>query len=279
MLAILHLILTLATTLLYLFYGAVPSGFVGVLAVAGVFLGALVAWFAVFLLFLIIVMVGFRDANPKRMFKHAVMIAFARYYYCLILRVKLIVTGRENLPKNNLFVIYSNHIEAADPMYLKMVFRRFPVAFISKEVLFKQFLLGDMLRSVGCIPISPGADRSAMNTILEGIKRVKGGQPYCIYPEGRRTYSNDIIAFKPGSFKLATKAEADIIPVAVYDMHEINRKGRILPCTVRLHVFPAILATDYAGSDTIELAKKVETIVGAKMEEFKRLYPTPSHKS
>lgn len=279
MLAILHLILSIAVTLLYAILGAVPSGFVGVLAIAGVFLGAFVAWIVVFLLFLIVVMIGFRDTNPKRLFKHHVMLAFAFYYYCIILRVKLVVTGRENLPKNNLFVIYSNHIEASDPMYLKMVFRRFPVAFISKEVLFKQFLVGDMLRSVGCIPISPGADRSAMNTILEGIKRVKGGQPYCIYPEGRRTYSNDLIAFKPGSFKLATKADADIIPVAVYDMHEINRKGRILPCTVRLHVFPAIPASAYAGMDTIELAKMVETIVGTKMEEFKRLYPTPSHKS
>ncbi len=279
MLAILHLVLTLAVTLLYAFLGPVPSGFVGALSVAGVFLGALVASIAASLLFLIVVMVGFRDSDPKRMFKHRVMIAFAEYYYCLILRVRLVVTGRENLPKHNLFVIYSNHIEASDPMYLKMVFRRFPIAFISKEVLFKQFLVGDMLRSVGCIPISPGADRSAMNSILEGIKRVKGGQPFGIYPEGRRTYCNDIIPFKPGSFKLATKADADIIPVAVYDMHEINRKGRILPCTVRLHVFPAITAQDYAGTDTVELAKQVETIVGAKMEEFKRLYPTPSHQA
>ncbi len=279
MLAILHLVLTLAVTLLYAFLGPVPSGFVGALSVAGVFLGALVASIAASLLFLIVVMVGFRDSDPKRMFKHRVMIAFAEYYYCLILRVRLVVTGRENLPKHNLFVIYSNHIEASDPMYLKMVFRRFPIAFISKEVLFKQFLVGDMLRSVGCIPISPGADRSAMNSILEGIKRVKGGQPFGIYPEGRRTYCNDIIPFKPGSFKLATKADADIIPVAVYDMHEINRKGRILPCTVRLHVFPAITAQDYAGTDTVELAKRVETIVGAKMEEFKRLYPTPSHQA
>ncbi|MCK7486027.1 MAG: hypothetical protein MZU97_11095 [Bacillus subtilis] len=135
--AILHLVLAIATTLLYVFFGTLPTGLTGVLAVAGVFLGALVAWIAVSLLFLIIVMVGFRDANPKRMFKHRVMIAFAEYYYCLILRVRLIVTGRENLPNHNLFVIYSNHIEASDPMYLKMVFRRFPVAFISKEVLFK----------------------------------------------------------------------------------------------------------------------------------------------
>jgi len=279
MLAILHLILSLAVTLLYAFLGTVPSGFLGVLAVAGVFLGALIAWIAVFLLFLIVAMVGFRDADPRRMFKHRVMIAFAEYYYCLILRVRLVVTGLENLPKHNLFVVYSNHIEACDPMYLKMVFRRYPVAFISKEVLFKQFLVGDLLRSVGNIPISPVADRSALNSILEGIKRVKGGQPYAIYPEGRRTYSNNIIPFKPGSFKLATKAEADIIPLAIYDVHEVNRKGRILPCTVRLHVFPAITAQDYAGIDTVELAKQVETIVGAKMEEFKRLYPTPSHKA
>ncbi|MFA5006854.1 MAG: lysophospholipid acyltransferase family protein [Candidatus Izemoplasmatales bacterium] len=276
MLPILHLILSAAVAVLYAVFGAVPAGFLGVLAVTGVFLGALVAWLAILLGFLIFVMVVLK-LDHTSMFKHRLLLAFVHYYYVVILRVRLIATGLENLPHDENFVIYSNHIEASDPMYLKLVFRRHPVAFISKEVLFKQFLVGDMLASIGCIPISPNADRTAMQSILEGIKRVKGGQPFGIYPEGRRTYSNDIIAFKPGSFKLATKAGADIIPVAVYDMHEINRKGRILPCNVRLHVFPRITPAEYEGIDTVELAKRVETIVAEKMEEFKRLYPTPTH--
>jgi len=276
MLGILHLILSAAVAVLYALFGNVPDGVLGVLAVAGVFLAAVVAWLAVMLGFLIFVMVILK-IDPKSMFKHRLLLAFVYYYYVILLRVKLVATGLENLPDDDNFVIYSNHIEASDPMYLKLVFRRHPVAFISKEVLFGKFLVGDMLSSIGCIPISPNADRSAMQSILEGIRRVKGGQPFGIYPEGRRTYSNDIIAFKPGSFKLATKAGADIIPMAVYDMHEINRKGRILPCTVRLHVFPRITSAEYEGVDTVELAKRVENIVAEKMEEFKRLYPTPTH--
>jgi 1-acyl-sn-glycerol-3-phosphate acyltransferase len=159
-------------------------------------------------------------------------------------------------------------------MYIKMLYRHAPMAFISKEVLFKQFLVKDFLISMGSVPISPGADRSAMNSILEAIRRVKGGQPFGVFPEGRRTYSHDVIAFRPGSFKVATKAEAAISPVCVYGMHEVNRKGRILPCTVRIHVFPLITPAMYAGMETVDIAIWVENLVRDKLAEFKQAYPT-----
>ncbi|MFH0992933.1 MAG: lysophospholipid acyltransferase family protein [bacterium] len=271
LLALIHWILTVGLTVLYAVYGNHPQGFLGVLAYVGVILGFFIGVAALIVLVFMFVMLVFEKSDPRKMFKHRFMIAMAKYYYLVILRVRLVASGRENVPNHNRFVMYSNHIEASDPMYIKMLFKNNPMSFISKEILFKVPVVGQMLKSLGCIPISPGADRSAMNSILEGIERVKGGLPYGIFPEGRRTYSNDIIEFKPGSFKLATKAEADIIPVCVYGMHEINRKGRILPVTVRVHIFPAITPAEYQGVDTVVLAKRVEQLVFGKIAEFKRL--------
>lgn len=89
-----------------------------------------------------------------------------------------------------------------------------------------------------------------------------------IFPEGKRTYGNHPIDFRPGSFKLALKAEADISPIAVYDMHEIYRKGRILPVTVYLHVLPLIKYEEIKDMDTIAIAQMVQAKVMAQMELF-----------
>ena len=221
-----------------------------------------------YIAFFLVFFVGFEKVRPSGMFKHRLLASYAHWYYNGILRIRLVVTGMENLPRSGRFVVVSNHIEASDPMFMKQVYKNFPVAFISKVALFKSFPVKNVLLSVGCIPISAKVDASARDSIYEGIKRVKEGQPMAIFPEGKRTYSNQIIAFRPGSFKLPMESEADISPIAVYDMHEIHRKGRILPVKVYLHALPLIPYTEYKDLTTVEIAQKVHDLVAAQMDRF-----------
>jgi 1-acyl-sn-glycerol-3-phosphate acyltransferase len=267
MLLWLDFLLSLASAILYAILGD-PSGFLGVLAIIGVFAGAFLSIVIASLLFFLFVFTVFEKTNPKSMFKHTLLNLFTYGYYNQILRVKVVVTGRENLPKNNKFVIYSNHIEASDPMYIKHVYWQFPVSFVSKEVLFKQPVVKNILSGLGCIPISPIADRRAANSILQSIKRVEAGQPMAVFPEGKRTYGNHLIDFRPGAFKLAMKPQADICPVAVYGMHGIYRKGRILPITVYLAVLPILRYDEYKDLDTVQLAQKVHDIVLDQMNKY-----------
>lgn len=268
MLLLITTLLTLALSVLYVIFGNVPAQFWGVLATLGVAVGIFLALTVLELVFFLVVNVVFEKSNPKSMFKHRLLDLFTHWFYNGILRVRVIVTGKENLPTNNRFVVFCNHIEASDPMYMKQVYKDFPVAFVSKVALFKSFPVKNILSSVGCIPISPKADNSALNSIKESIERVENGQPMGIFPEGKRTYGNTPINFRPGAFKLPLKAQADISPVALYDMHEIYRKGRILPVKVYLHVLPLIKYEDYKDMDTIQIADMVQTMIVAQMEKF-----------
>lgn len=269
MLLLVTTIVSLALGILYLVFGTLPSSIIlAVLSTIGIIFGAFLALTVLELLFFLVVMVGFEKANPKSKFKHALLNFYSHWFYNSILRVRVKVTGKENLPKNQRFVIFCNHIEASDPMYMKQVYKEFPVAFVSKVALFGSFPVKNILSSVGCIPISPKADNSALNSINESIERVKNGQPMGIFPEGRRTYSNHPIDFRPGAFKLPLKSEADISPVAVYNMHEIYRKGRILPVTVYLHVLPLIKYEEIKDMNTIAIAQMVQSRIMAQMEVF-----------
>lgn len=271
---LLDLLVSLGLTLWYALESVLLPGVWGILAVFGVFVASFLGFVIVTLLFFLVVFVVFEKANPKSLFKHTLLNLLAHAYYNDILRVKVVVTGRENLPKNGKFVLFSNHIEASDPMYIKQVYKQFPVAFVSKEVLFKQFPVGNILRGLGCVPISPRADKSALQSILQSIKVVESGQPMGIFPEGRRTYSNHLIAFRPGSFKVPQKAEADISPLAVYGMHDIYQKGRgWRRVTVYLHVLPLIPFAEYQNMDTVALAEKVQSMVQTQMDHFQESYP------
>lgn len=268
MMLLAQLLISFALPCLFALRGLLPAGALGVLAGVGLCIGTFLAVTVLYLAFFLVVFVGFEKVRPAGMFKHRLLYLYTRWYYNGILRVRLIVTGTENLPTNKRFVIVSNHIEASDPMFMKQVYRKFPVSFISKVALFKSFPVKNILLSVGCIPISAKVDASARDSIFEGIERVKRGQPMAIFPEGKRTYSNQIIAFRPGSFKLPMESEADISPIAVYDMHEIYRKGRLLPVKVYLHVLPLIPYAEYKDLTTVEIAQKVHDLVGAQMDQF-----------
>jgi 1-acyl-sn-glycerol-3-phosphate acyltransferase len=248
--------------------GFLPTGLWGIAAGIGLFLGIFLAVIVIYLLFFLFLFLVFEKTDPRKMFKHALLNWYTHMYYNDFLRVRVRVSGRENLPKNRRFVVVSNHIEASDPMYIKQVYRRFPLAFVSKVALFQKWPVKNILQSVGCVPISPKVDQSALESIEKSIRLVESGLPMGIFPEGRRTYCNEMIAFRPGSFKLPMKAKADISPVAVYGMHDIYRKGRIRPVRVYLHVLPLIPYEEYKDLDTVTLAQKVHDLVEAQMQKF-----------
>lgn len=266
---LIHLIFSILLT--YFSYDVInPSvGIVlDILIILGLLIASLIAVAIVAFLFFIISFLIAGKKNPKGMFKHHLLTFYSRYFYNIIFRVKVKVVGKENLPKDNNFVIYSNHIEYTDPIYIKQVFHNYPVAFISKESLFKISIARLVLEGIGCIPISRFADRSALNSIVEGIKAVKNGQPLGIFPEGKRTYSHQTIEFKSGSFKLATKAKATIIPVCLYNMHETLRKGRKGIAKVTIVILPSITEDTYRDMDTTDLSNKVREMIDKTLLEL-----------
>lgn len=266
---LLHIMLSVLLTLLG--YNVINPSFdliIKMLIILGLFILSFIIITILLFLFFIIAFFIAGNRNPKGMFKHHLLTFYSRYIYKIFYRVRVEVIGKEYLPKNNNFVIFSNHIEYSDPIYIKQVFNRHPIAFISKESLFKIKIVKMVLEGIGCIPISRVADKSALNSIVEGIRAVKNGQPFGIFPEGKRTYSHETIDFKPGSFKLATKAKADIIPVCLYNMHEIYRKGRKGIATVKVVILPSISEKEYKDMDTADLAMKVKNIIDICLDKL-----------
>ena len=128
--------------------------------------------------------------------------------------VKFTVKGRENLPEKGTKVCYvANHQSMMD----------IPALFgaglwggiIAKIELRKVPGLNIIMKELGCVFIDRKDIRQSLKAILKGVDNLNGGLPMAIYPEGTRSRNGEIAEFKAGALKMATKAKAVIVPVAI----------------------------------------------------------------
>jgi 1-acyl-sn-glycerol-3-phosphate acyltransferase len=272
MVGLLQVMVTIILTYLYSDSLALDFSVFGIFKILLIFVILNVIFTVLVMLIFVIFIYTTEKWNSKSTFKHYFALTMNVYIFNFLFRVRPIISGKENLPKNNNFVVFSNHIAFSDPLYIMQAYRDRPLAFVAKDNLFKVPIIKNLIGGMGCVSISRTVTRDAMTAILESVKKVKNGQPMGIFPEGTRSYKNDLGEFKPGALKLATKAKADISPVCVYDMHKIARRFRILPIKVYIKVLPMIKYEDYKDLDSPTLSKKLYDITEEALNEFKAKY-------
>ncbi len=127
---------------------------------------------------------------------------------------RVIVNGRENLPSKDEAVVYiANHRSFFD------VICGYPLmpgltGFIAKDSFEHVPLLSTWMRKLHCLFLNRTNTRAGMQMMLTAVDYVKSGVSIFIFPEGTRSKSKEMLEFKGGSFKIATKSKSKIIPVA-----------------------------------------------------------------
>ena len=81
-----------------------------------------------------------------------------------------------------------------------------------------------------------------------------------ICPEGTRSkMGNEMLEFKGGSFKAATKAKCPIVPVALIDSFKPFDTNSIAPVTVQVHFLKPLYYDDYKDMKTNDIAELVRS--------------------
>ena len=154
--------------------------------------------------------------NPSAKDKTSLAIVNWGFSQCLkIAGVKITVLGEENVPKNQAVLYVANHRSYFD-ILLTYVRVPGPTGFIAKKEIEKVPLLRNWMRNLHCLFLDRDNIKEGLKTILEGIEKLKSGISILIFPEGTRSKEKDIfLPFHKGSFKLAEKSGAPIIPVVL----------------------------------------------------------------
>jgi 1-acyl-sn-glycerol-3-phosphate acyltransferase len=156
-----------------------------------------------------------------------------------LLLIKLIgsevtVTGRENIPRKEGVCFASNHGSIFD-IVLLLAYTGRPFGFVAKKELLLIPFLNMWISVLGGLFIDRKNVRKAILTINKGVERIKAGGAMLIFPEGHRSRGQGLLPFHSGSFRLATRAEALIVPVALagtYAVFEKNYRVNALPVKV-----------------------------------------------
>lgn len=145
--------------------------------------------------------------------------------------------------------------------------------FVAKDSLKKVPLLSDWMDLIHCLFLNRSDIKEGLKTILLGVDYIKEGYPLFIFPEGTRHQEGDLGEFKGGSLKMAQRAKAPIVPVAISGSRDIfeNNKGlSIKPGTVKITFGKPFKFTDLSKEEKKFAAEYTRNIIAEMLEEQKK---------
>jgi 1-acyl-sn-glycerol-3-phosphate acyltransferase len=178
--------------------------------------------------------------------------------------VRTVVTGMEKLPKEGRFLFVSNHCSIFDPMIVMDKLRDSNISFISKPENMAIPVVGKVLYGAGFLAIDRENDRAALRTILAAAERIKSGAAsVAVYPEGTRSHEEGMLPFRNGVFKIAQKARAPIVVVAVRGADRVAKRAPWRATDVYLEVCGVLDAETVARHKTNEIGEVVQECINS----------------
>ena len=178
--------------------------------------------------------------------------------------VDLQLRGKENIPRENGFMMYANHQGMFDVVAIGATCDN-PLAVVMKKELKDAPLLKQILQCTNSFAM----DREDVRQSLTVIQEVKKGRNYLIFPEGTRSKNGNIMGeFHGGSFRCALKAKCPIVPVAFVDSFRVLDQKGSKPLKVYMSYLEPITYEEYQGMNTTELAALVKGRIQAEIDRI-----------
>lgn len=138
---------------------------------------------------------------------------FFRWVFQIFFRIKVI--GAENIPKEEGFLVCSNHFSATDPIKVCYAMQGHRICYMAKKEIFRIPVFNWLIRIFGAFPV----DRSKpdVGAIKHMIALLEDGQAGGMFPQGTRHPMEDPrdTSVKSGAGMICVKTQATVIPVFI----------------------------------------------------------------
>jgi len=186
-------------------------------------------------------------------------------------KVRVECTGGTELPEGSVLFV-SNHDGYADiPAYMAAIKEK-QFGFVAKEELMKIPIFSKWIVRIRSLMLLRDDPRIALKVFQEGEDMLRRGFSLVIFPEGTRAKGMEMKPFAKGSLRMAFRTGVPIVPVATrgsWDCFEGD--GYPHPGLIRFHIFPPIETAGLAKSEDAAVSEHVETMIRAKLEEWKSM--------
>lgn len=176
--------------------------------------------------------------------------------------------GTENLPAEGGYMMYPNHQGKYDALGIMDTHDR-PCSLVMDKAKSNTILVKEFVDLVQGKRLDKKNVRQALSIINEVAKEVSNGARYILFPEGGYDFNNrnNVCNFKAGSFKIALKSKAPIVPVALIDSYRVFNSFWIGPVTTQVHYLKPIYFEEYGSLRTQEIANLVRDRIQEKIDE------------
>ncbi|MFP4472329.1 MAG: lysophospholipid acyltransferase family protein [Candidatus Omnitrophota bacterium] len=144
------------------------------------------------------------------------------------------IYGRQNMPEKGGFILACNHASNLDPMLMGIVPTR-RVSFFAKAELFKNSILGWVLRGCDAFPVRRG--RPDIGALKESVRRLRSGRPLVFFPQGTRSANGNSKRVFPGVGFLAGKSGVPVVPVFISGSDRALPRGAKFPRRVPIRIY------------------------------------------
>ena len=168
---------------------------------------------------------------------------------------KVTVIGEDRIPKDTPVLYVGNHRSYFDVV---LTYARCPglTGYVAKDSMKKIPLLSSWMKRLHCLFLNRSDIKEGLKTILQGIDQMKNGVSMCIFPEGTRNKTDDLmLPFKEGSFKIAEKSGCPIIPMAITNSADVLEAH--IPRVKKAHVIVEYGKPIYPNELDKEQKKKI----------------------
>jgi len=148
--------------------------------------------------------------------------------------------GVENVPSEGPAILASNHLAVIDSFVLPLVLKR-QIKFLGKADYFtgrgvKGRLVAGFMRGVGTIPVDRGGGKASEAALNTGLRVLRDGGLFGIYPEGTRSPDGRLYRGKTGVARMALESGAPVIPVAMVGTDQAQAIGQAIPKSMPIGV-------------------------------------------
>ena len=144
-------------------------------------------------------------------------------YFCLLLKYRLRVSGREHVPAKGGAVIAANHCSYLDPPVMAGCSNRRIVHFMARDTLFSNPVARWFFPRVGVIALD--RTKGDLGALKKAIATLKEGRVIGLFPEGTRSPDGQMREAKGGIGFLIAKGDVPVVPLYISGTFAAFPKG------------------------------------------------------
>lgn len=227
----------------------------------------LICWAALFILFGIICVIISLPVNINKEYPgtsrfyttlFGLMLEFAGF----LSGARVIVNGRDKIPRKDRFLFVSNHRSNYDPIIQCGEMKLQPMAFISKRANFRIPFIRRYMVRCRYIPLERKNMRNGAESVMKAARMISSGQS-CIgvYPEGTRNTGGNLLDFHNGCFKIALWAKCPIVVSVIRGTENICKNFPFRRTKVVMDIIDVIPYNRIEHMKTCEISELVRNMM------------------